>query len=76
MDVLDLRKTKTSKGITRIEYITNMQDITSLCINICAVILAITTDMTPEPILRTITATISQLPLNQDWDDWIKAFGT
>ena len=52
-----------------------MWDITSLCINICAGISAITSDLSPEPILRTIMTTISQLTLNQDWDDWIKACG-
>ena len=45
------------------------------CINICAVISAITSDSAPEPILRTIMTTISQLTLTRDWDDWIKACG-
>jgi len=47
MDVLDLHKTKTSTGITSIGSITNMRDITFLCINIGAVISAITMDTTP-----------------------------
>jgi len=64
---------KTATGITRIESITNMRDITSLCINICAVILAITSDSSPEPILRTFMTAISQLSLNRDWEDWIEA---
>ena len=59
MDVLDLQKNKTSTGITRISSIMNMRDITSLCINICAVISAITSGLAPEPILRTIVTTIS-----------------
>ena len=42
MDVLDSHKTKTSTGIAHIGSITNMRDIMSLCINICAVVLAIT----------------------------------
>ena len=75
MDVLDSHKTKTSTGITRIGSIKNMGDITALCINICAVILAITSDSALEPILRTIMTTISQLTLNRDWDNWIKACG-
>ena len=54
---------------------TNMRDITSLCINICAVLSAITSDTTPEPILRTIMTTISQLTLNRYWDNWIEACG-
>ena len=69
MDVLNSHKTKTATGITRIGYITNIRDITSLCINICAVISAITSDLSPEPILCTIMTTISQLPLNRDWND-------
>jgi len=43
MDVLDSHKTKTSTRITCIGSVTNMRNITSLCINICAVISAITT---------------------------------
>jgi len=50
MDVQDLHKTKISTGIARIGSITNMRDIMSLCINICAVISAITSDTAPEPI--------------------------
>ena len=61
MDVLNLHKTKTAMGITCIRSITNMQDIKSLCINICAVISAITSDLSPEPILC--------LTLSRDWDD-------
>jgi len=72
MDVIDVNM---STGIARIGTILNMQDITSLCINICAVLSAITTDTAPEPILHTIMTTIAHLTLNQDWDDWIKSFG-
>jgi hypothetical protein len=75
MDVQDSHKTKMSTGIARIGSITNMRDIISLCINICAVISAITSDTAPEPILRTILTTISQLTLNRDWDNWIEACG-
>ena len=59
MDVQDSRKTKISTGIARIGSITNMKDITSLCINICAVFSAITSDTAPKPILRTIMKMIS-----------------
>ena len=75
MYVIDVYKTKMITGIARIGTTQNMWDITSLCINICAVLSAITTDTVPEPILRTIMTTISQLTLNQDWDDWIKSCG-
>ena len=69
MDMQDLHKTKISTGIALIGAITNMRDITSLCINVCAVLSAITSDMAPEPILRTIMTTIYKLTLNRDWDD-------
>ena len=75
MDVQDLHKTKIGTGIAHIGSITNMRDITSLCINICAVISAIISDTAPEPILHTIMTTISQLTLNRDWDGWIEACG-
>jgi hypothetical protein len=75
MDVQDLHETKISTGIARIGAITNMRDITSLCINICAVLSAITSDTGPELILRTIMTTISQLTLNRDWDNWFVACG-
>jgi hypothetical protein len=52
-----------------------MQDITSLCINICAVISAITSDKGPEPILRQVLSTISQITINQDWDKWMESCG-
>ena len=71
MDVQDLHKTKMSTGIAHIGSITNMRDTTSLCINNRAVILAITSDTAPEPIIHTILTMISLLTLNRDWDKWI-----
>ena len=50
-----------------------MKDITSLCINVCALLYAITSDTAPEPILHTIMTTIYKLTLNRDWDGWITA---
>jgi hypothetical protein len=52
-----------------------MRDITSLCINVCAVLSAITSDTAPEPILRSIMTTIYKLTLTRDWDEWIVACG-
>ena len=66
MDLQDSHKTKISTGIARIGAITNMRDITSLCINVCAVLPAITSNTAPEPILGTIMTKISQLTLNRD----------
>jgi hypothetical protein len=75
MDVQDSHKTKISTGIACIGAITNMQDITSLCINVCAFLSAITSDTAPELILRMIMTTISQLTLNRNWDNWILSCG-
>jgi hypothetical protein len=75
MDVQDLHKTKISTGIARIGAVTNMRDITSLCINVCAIISAITSDTAPEPILHTIMTAIYKITLTRDWDEWIVACG-
>ena len=75
MDVIDSHYTKTSTGITPIEPITSMGYITSLCINICAVILAVTLYTGPEPLIRQILTTIYQLTINQDWDKWMETCG-
>ena len=64
-----------STGIARIGAITNMRDIMSLCINVCAVLSAITSDTAPEPILHTIMTTLYKITLNRDWDEWIVACG-
>ena len=75
MDVIDSHKTKMSKAITCIGSMVSMWDITSLCINICAVILTITTDMGPKPIFHWVLITISQITINQDWDKWMETCG-
>ena len=75
MDMQDSHKTKISTGIARIGAITNMRDITSLCINLNAVFLAITSDTAPEPILKTIMKTIYNITLNRNWDEWLVACG-
>ena len=66
MDVIDSHKTTVKTAITRIGEMKSIQDITLLCINICAVISAITTDSGPDPILKTNMAAIIQLTINQD----------
>jgi hypothetical protein len=66
---------KISTGIDCVGAITNMQDIMSLCIYVCAVLYAITSNTALDLILRTIMTTISQLTLNRNWDDWIVACG-
>jgi hypothetical protein len=52
-----------------------MRDITSLCINVFAILLAITSDTAPEPILKTIMKTIYNITLTRDWDEWLVACG-
>ena len=52
-----------------------MRDITLLCINVCAVISAITSDTGPDPILKTIMSTIIQVTINRDWDEWMDTCG-
>ena len=74
--MIDSHKTKTSTLITRIISVVSMWDITSLCINICAVISAITSDKRFKPILRQVLTTISQLTTNQDWAKWMETCGT
>jgi hypothetical protein len=76
MDVQDSHKTKIITRIARIGTITNMRDITSLCINVNAVLSAITSDTAPEPILQDIMTTIYRITLNRDWDEWIVAYGS
>ena len=55
---------------------TSMRDITSLHINIIAVILAITSDMEPKLILCQVLSMVYQLKINQDWDEWIETCGS
>ena len=75
MDVQDSHKTKMSTSITRIGAITNMRDITSLCINVCATLSAVTSDTAPDPILKLVMKTIYNITLTRDWDNWILACG-
>jgi hypothetical protein len=75
MDVQDSHKTKVSTGIARIGAVTNMRDITSLCINVCATLSAVTSDTAPDPILKSVMKTIYNITLTRDWDEWILACG-
>ena len=75
MDVIDSHKSKVSTAITRIGEMKSMRDITSLCINVMAVISAITSDTGPDPILKTIMSTIIQVTINRDWEEWMETCG-
>ena len=75
MDVINSHKSKVSMAIARIGEMKSMRDITSLCVNVCAVLSAITSDTGPDPILKTIMTTIIQLTNNRDWDNWMETCG-
>jgi hypothetical protein len=53
-----------------------MRDITSLCINVCAILSAITSDTAQDPILKLIMKTICNITLTRDWDNWLIACGS
>ena len=72
MDVINSHKSKVNTAITCIGEMKSMRDITLLCINICAIILAITSYVGPDPILKTIMSAIIQLTINCNWDEWIE----
>ncbi len=72
MDVLDTHKTKVTTSITRIGSMSDMKYITSLCINMNAVLSAITLSTTPEPILKQLLTVIIELTINSDWEQWME----
>ena len=69
-DVLESHRKKTATTITRIGSLTSVRDVTSLCININTVILAITSSDSPQPIIYQLLTKMIELTVSSDYGDW------
>ena len=64
LDVLKTHRKKTATTISRIGTLQSVRDVTSLCININTVILAVTSSTSPQPIIYQLLAKIIDLTVN------------
>jgi hypothetical protein len=70
MDVLDSHKTKTTTSIARINPMQNMADLTSLCVNLDAVSMAMFTTNHPLPLYNQFLMMFIEAVNNRDRVDW------
>jgi hypothetical protein len=73
MDVLDVHKSKAKTSITQIGTIVSVINISSLCINIVSIIVAITTADSPPPILCQFLMKFIRIINSTEWAQWYDA---
>jgi hypothetical protein len=76
LDVLETHRKKTETTISRIGTLLSVRDVTSLCININTVILAVTSSTSPQPIIYQLLAKIIDLTVNCDYGEWADQCGS
>ena len=76
LDVLETHRKKTATTISRIGTLLSVRDVTSLCININTIILAITSSTSPQPIIYQLLAKIIDLTVNCDYGEWENQCGS
>ena len=67
-DVVEAHRSKAAAAIKRVGKVTSIKDVTSLMINICTVMLVITSSDSPKPLLAQACTKIMTMTINNDWD--------
>jgi hypothetical protein len=76
LDVLETHRKKTATTISCIGTLLSVRDVTSLCININTIILAVTSSTSPQPIIYQLLAKIIDLTVNCDYGEWADQCGS
>jgi hypothetical protein len=76
LNVLETHQKKTATRISRIGTLISVRDVTSLCININTIILAVKSSSSPQPIIYQLLAKIIELTVNSDYGEWADQCGS
>jgi hypothetical protein len=70
LDVLELHPKKTATTISCHGTLVSVRDLTSLCISINTIILAVTSSSSPQPIIYQLLAKMIDLTVNSSYGEW------
>ena len=71
-----MHRKKAATTISCIGTLVSVRDVTSLCININTIILAVTSSSSPHPIIYQLFAKIIEITVNSDYGEWADQCGS
>jgi hypothetical protein len=74
--VLEMHRKKAATTISCIGTLVSVRDVTSLCININTIILAVTSSSSPHPIIYQLFEKIIEITVNSDYGEWADQCGS
>ena len=75
LDVAETQRSKAGTSMKVIGRVTDVKDITSLLINICTVMMVVTSSDSPKPLLHQILSKIMALTINSEWEEHMTTCG-
>ena len=70
-DVVEAHCSKVATAIKRVGKVTSIKDVTSLIINVCTVMMVVSSRNSPKPLLAQAFTKIMTMTINNDWDEWM-----
>jgi len=74
-DVVEAHCSKVAAAIKRVGKVTSIKDVTLLIINVCTMMMVITSSDSPKPLFAQAFTTIMTMTINNDWDEWMVQCG-
>jgi hypothetical protein len=75
LDVAEAQRSKAGTSMNVIGRVTDVKDLTSLLINICTVMMVVTSSDSPKPLLHQILSKIMTLTINSEWEEHMTTCG-
>jgi hypothetical protein len=75
LDVVDAHSYKVTTAIKCVRKVTSIKDVTLLMINVCTVMMVVSSSDSPKPLLAQAFTKIMTMTINNDWDEWMVQCG-
>ena len=70
-NVVEAHRSKVATAIKRVGKVTSIKDVTLLMINVCTVMMVVSSSGSPKPLLAQAFTKIMTMTINNDWDEWM-----
>ena len=68
-DLVEAHRSKVATAIKRVGKFTPIKDVTLLMINVCTVMMVVSSSNSPKPLLAQAFTKIMTMTINNDWDE-------
>jgi len=74
-DIVEAHRSKIVTAIKQVGKVTSIKDVTLLMINVCTVMMVVSSIDSPRPLLAQAFTKIMTMTINNDWDEWMVQCG-